>query len=114
MTLFEVLLRYYLSLLLEREGLNVVRAQMTAERLKNNTIVLQKYFKAVKERMKDYYNPKRSKGPILEEGGKVYLLRQNIRSKRPYEKLDFKKYGPYKIEKKFSDLVYKLKLPKGS
>ena len=64
--------------------------------------------------MKDYYDPKRSKGLILEEGGKVYLLRRNIRLKRPYEKLDFKKYGPYKIEKKFSDLVYKLKLLKGS
>src|SRR5438034_11253110 len=64
--------------------------------------------------MKDYYNPKRSKGPILKEGGKVYLLRRNIRLKRPYEKLDFKKYGPYKIEKKFLDLVYKLRLPKGS
>src|SRR5207247_3506982 len=64
--------------------------------------------------MEDYYDPKRSKGPILEEGGKVYLLRRNIRLKRPYEKLDFKKYGPYRIEKKFSDLVYKLKLPIGS
>ena len=41
--------------------------------------------------MKDYYDPKRSKGPILEEEGKVYLLRRNIRLKRPYEKLDFKK-----------------------
>ena len=28
--------------------------------------------------------------------------------------MDFKKYSPYKIEKKFLDLVYKLKLPKGS
>ena len=64
--------------------------------------------------MKDYYDPKKSKGPILEEGGKVYLLWRNIYLKRPYEKLDFKKYGPYKIEKKFLDLVYKLKLPKGS
>jgi len=64
--------------------------------------------------MKDYYNSKRSKGLILEEGGKVYLLRRNIRSKRPYEKLDFKKYSPYRIKKKFSDLVYKLKLSKGS
>ena len=44
----------------------------------------------------------------------MYLLRRNIRSKRPCEKLDFKKYGPYQIEKKLSDLVYKLKLPKGS
>jgi len=64
--------------------------------------------------MKDYYDPKRLKGLILEEEGKVYLLRRNTRSKRPYEKLDFKKYGSYKIEKKFLDLVYKLKLPKGS
>ena len=87
---------------------------MTAERLKNNTIVLQKYLQAVKEWIKDYYNLKRSKGPILEEGGKVYLLWWNIRSKRPYEKLDFKKYSPYRIKKKFLDLVYKLKLPKGS
>ena len=64
--------------------------------------------------MKDYYDLKRLKGPILEEGGKVYLLRRNIRLKRPYEKLDFKKYGPYRIEKNFLDLVYKLKLLKGS
>jgi len=64
--------------------------------------------------MKDYYDPKRSKGLILEEGDKVYLLWRNIRLKRPYEKLDFKKYSPYWIKKKFSDLVYKLKLLKGS
>ena len=114
MTPFEALLRYYLSPLLERKGLNVVKAQMTTERLKNNTIVLQKYLQAVRERMKDYYNLKRSKGPILEEGGKVYLLRRNIRLKRPYKKLDFKKYSLYRIKKKFLDLVYKLKLPKGS
>ena len=43
MTPFEVLLGYYLSPLLERKGLDIVRAQMIAERLKNNTIVLQKY-----------------------------------------------------------------------
>ena len=64
--------------------------------------------------MKDYYDLKRLKGLILKEGGKVYLLRRNIRLKRPYEKLDFKKYGLYKIEKKLLDLVYRLKLLKGS
>ena len=43
MTPFEALLGYYLSPLLERKGLDVIRAQMTVERLKNNTIVFQKY-----------------------------------------------------------------------
>ena len=32
---FKTLLKYYLSPLLEREGLDNVRAKMTAERLKN-------------------------------------------------------------------------------
>ena len=46
------------------------------------------------ERMKKYYNLKRSKGPTLKKGDRVYLFRgnikgkRNIKSKRPYDKLD--------------------------
>ena len=46
MTPFETLFRYYPSLLPEREGLDNIRARMTAERLKNTTEILQKYLES--------------------------------------------------------------------
>ena len=55
--------------------------------------------------MKKYYDPKRLKGLTLKEGDRVYLFqgkkgKRNIKSKRPYDKLDFEKKGPYLVEKK--------------
>ncbi len=47
--------------------------------------------------MAKYYNIKRMKGPFFQEGGKVYLLCKNIIIKRPNDKLDFKKFGPFII-----------------
>src|SRR5205809_5618372 len=66
--------------------------------------------------MKKYYDPKRLKGLVLQEGDRVYLFRgkkgkRNIKSKRLYDKLDFEKKGPYLIEKKVYQDVYKIKLP---
>jgi hypothetical protein len=51
-------------------------------------------------------------GPELKEGNKVYLLRKNIKTKRPNDKLDYKKLGPFKIDKRIGSVNYKLKLPK--
>ena len=51
-------------------------------------------------------------GPELKEGNKVYLLRKNVKTKRPSNKLDYKKLGPFKIDKKIGSVNYKLKLPK--
>ena len=59
-------------------------------------------------------NKKRSVGPPLERGDKVYLLRKNIRTKRPSEKLDFKKVGPLEITEKVGKVNYRLKLPASS
>ena len=62
--------------------------------------------------MKKYYNPKRSKGLTLKEGDKVYLFRgnikgkQNIKSKRPYDKLDFRKLRAYLIEREVYSDIY--------
>jgi len=50
------------------------------------------------------------KGPSFEEGDKVYLVRKNIKTKRPSTKLDFKQIGLFKIAKKISDTNYKLLL----
>jgi hypothetical protein len=42
----------------------------------------------------------------------MFLLQQNIKTKRPSEKLDYRKLGPFKIRKKLGKLSYKLKLLK--
>jgi hypothetical protein len=49
---------------------------------------------------------------MLKEGDKVYLLRKNIVTKRPSDKLDHKKLGLFKIAEIKSLVNYRLKLPK--
>jgi hypothetical protein len=44
-----------------------------------------------------YYNRKRLEGPRFREGDKVYLVKRNIRTIRPSDKLDYRKFGPFKI-----------------
>jgi len=66
------------------------------------------------ERIAQYSDKKRSEGPSLRRGDKVYLLRKNIKTKRPSSKLDFKKIGPFEILDKIGSVNYKLRLPEGS
>jgi hypothetical protein len=66
------------------------------------------------QRSAEYANKKRSQEPSLEKGGKVYLLRRNVKTRRPCGKLDFKKLGPFEIAEKISSVNYRLKLPKSS
>ena len=61
-----------------------------------------------------YANKKRSQEPSLKKGDKVYLLRRHIKTKRPSDKLDFKKFGPFRIAEKISSVNYRLELPKTS
>jgi len=63
--------------------------------------------------MAKYYNLRREDAPTLKRGDKVYLLRRNIRTTRPSDKLDHVKIGPFKIAKKTSPVNYKLELPIG-
>lgn len=50
-------------------------------------------------------NKNRIEGPTLEEGGKVYLLRKNIKTKRPNSKLDFTKLGPFLIKERMGQVT---------
>ena len=43
----------------------------------------------------------------------VYLLRKHIKTKRPSDKLNYIKLGPYKIVKKLGPVTFKLKIPEG-
>lgn len=97
------------------------KAGAFATELKTQQAVLQQRLQFIQDRMTKYYNQKRIKGPILRRGDKVYLLRDKqhstlktpqIRTKRPSEKLDFKKLGPFEIEEVLSETNYKLALPK--
>ena len=61
--------------------------------------------------MQHYANSKRMKGPSLKEGDKAYLVRRNIKTKRPSDKLDYKKLGPFPITQVISKTNYRLSLP---
>ena len=50
------------------------------ETLINLYVNLIEIAKLVQQRMKKYYNAKRSKGPDLKEGDKVWLLHKNFKS----------------------------------
>jgi hypothetical protein len=67
--------------------------------------------KRLNKTAKRYYNKKRIKGLILKRGDRVYLLRRNIKIKRPSSKLDFTKLEPFEIEEKKESLNYKLRFP---
>lgn len=88
------------------------QATIQVDKLKELHIYLSDELEFLADRMAKYANKRRSEGPDFKEGGKAYLLRKNIKTKRPSDKLDFKKLGPFKIEKKLGPVTYKLKLPK--
>jgi hypothetical protein len=71
------------------------------------------YFTAelVQKQMAKYYDLRRSEGPDLKEGDKVWLLHQNFTSRRPSKKLDHVRLGPFKIAAKISEVTYRLDLP---
>ena len=68
-------------------------------------------FSFAKKRIKTYYDKYRVEEPPLKEGDKVYLLKRYIYTKKPSNKLDFKKLRPFRIKRKVLISNYKLKLP---
>ena len=87
------------------------KAEEKATRIRQIQKDIQQELSFVTERMTKYANQRRIGGPILKEGDKVYLLRRNIKTTRPSNKLDHKKIGPFQISEKLSDTNYKLSLP---
>ena len=75
--------------------------------------MLQKQLKKIAEKTTKQANKKRSEGPDLREGDPVYIIRKNIKTQRPSDKLDHTKIGPYRIKRKLGPVTFKLELPKG-
>ena len=57
-----------------------------------------------------YYNNSKLEGPRFREGDLVYLLRRNIKTTRFSDKLDYKKFGPFKVKRNIKDISYELYL----
>ena len=81
----------------EARGLVTIaqRARVQVDRLKDLHEMLQRDIKFTSERSAVYHNKKRDRGPTLKEGDKVYLLRRNIKTKRPSNKLNHMKLRPF-------------------
>ena len=86
-------------------------ANETAQTLRNLHKDLTEDVAFYAQRSAIYYDRKRLMGPSLFSGDMVYLLRKNVKTKRPSGKLDHKKLGPFKIKKKTGPINYELSLP---
>jgi len=89
------------------------KAHITVEQLKALHQQLSRDIAFIALRTAKYYNKKREDAPTLKEGDKVYLLRRNIKTTRPSDKLDHVKIGPFKVQKQTGKVNYRLELPKG-
>ena len=101
----------------KREGAsNEANIQATYMQLLHSN--LSKDIEWAEMRMKKYYDKKREDAPTLRRGERVYLLRRtpgskefNVRSKRPSNKFDAVKFGPFAIKEKLENDNYRLQLP---
>ncbi|KAE8210910.1 hypothetical protein CF327_g5276 [Tilletia walkeri] len=64
-----------------------------------------------KDGMAKYYNHRRSPGPTYKIGDQVWLLRRNIPTTCPSNKLDHRCLGPFKIAAQVGNSAYRLNLP---
>jgi hypothetical protein len=75
---------------------------------------LKEHLQSAQERYKENHDRHTRPAPEFAVGDKVWLMRRNIRTTRPSQKLNVKRMGPFKIVKVVGDekLAYRLELPK--
>ena len=88
-------------------------AESLAERLESVHNELQTTLKHAQETYKRKFDRKANPAPSFKVGDLVWLNRRNIATTRPSRKLDFKRFGPFKILKVIgeSKAAFQLQLP---
>ncbi|KAF4482546.1 Transposon Tf2-9 polyprotein [Colletotrichum fructicola Nara gc5] len=94
-----------------RAGPAAVKAVASVRQIKDIQKNARQELEFVRQRMTKFSNKRRIEGPTLKEGDSAYLIRRNIKTKRPSDKLDYKKLGPFKISRVISPVNYELELP---
>jgi hypothetical protein len=57
-----------------------------------------------------YYNKLKFERPRFREKNLIYLLRRNIKTTKPSDKFNYKKFGPFKIKRNIKNINYELYL----
>jgi hypothetical protein len=87
------------------------QVKVTVKKLKDLHQKLTRDIEWMSLRSSIYYNSKRFGKPRLREGNQIYLLRRNIKTTRPSDKLDYKKLGPFKIVRNIKNVSFELQFP---
>src|SRR4029078_4945153 len=66
---------------------------------------------SAQESQERYYNQHKEPQPDLQPGDLVWLLRRNIKTTRPSDKLDVRRLGPFKVIAAINSRSYRLDLP---
>lgn len=73
--------------------------------------VMKLHLKDAIEKMSEFADRHRAPAPELPIGSKVWLNRKNIKTIRPSLKLDYKKFGPFKVIERIGVVSYRIDLP---
>jgi hypothetical protein len=57
-----------------------------------------------------YYNKLKLERSRFREGDLVYLLRRNIKTTKPSDKLDYKKFNPFRVKRNIKNISYEFYL----
>lgn len=63
------------------------------------------------ERQKMNADKSRKQHPNISVGDQVWLLRRNLKTRRPSDKLDYRRLGPFLVTKQINEVAYRLDLP---
>ena len=87
----------------------------TVEDLATRLLEIQKDMKIelleAQERQKRNADKSRKQHPPICVGDKVWLLRRNLKTHRPSDKLDYRRLDPFLIIKRVNEVAYRLELP---
>lgn len=72
---------------------------------------MKEQLKEAQERQKSNADAYRKQQPEFNMGDKVWLLRRNIKTTRPCDKLDYRRLGPFPILDQINPVAYRLHLP---
>ena len=82
-----------------------------ATRMAELQATMKSHLEKAQKRYKVAADALRKEQPSFQVGDKVWLLRRNIKTNRPCDKLDYRRLGPFTIQKQINPVAYRLELP---